>query len=533
MDDYQLFRIFVIANLSNNNMEEIDYHKLLNEIFKKRSNEVKKNHLNDWNYQKKGKLFFKGKKGGISLKECKPLSWETEFRIAKHPYKDIYAYASSKCPGIENNMTSCICLYNENDKSNIKILHDVGNYPKHGFDLKPAFSPDGKWIAFLSLKKYGIINKVGDVLVVPYNSDGKDVINLTEKLSISGACREFQWPNNNTNTLLVEYCEKGYSKVCSISFKPNNPSIVVEMKVLGNYKLSIKVERDNQKYIRDFNSQKFYFLKNRLVKHCKYRTSDGVTSYYWFVYPEQQYSNGRTLLLCLGGPHNPWEPGIECGSYHIPLLVHLGYSIIMPIVRGMPGISQKFDDQVRGDWGGQCIQDYIYALNTAIKDFDLDINNVAIMGHSFGGFCAYSMNVLHPDRFRCVVSESGPFNLKLFLIDSLKYNKIKGCIRNQTMVSEMYNGLANPQGEMVADKMIREQSPHNLIKNRKDRCKPILIIHGEDDTRVSRKQAKEAQKRFGGNLFLYKGEGHVIDKKVENKIDRYLRILEFLDTHMT
>lgn len=395
-------------------MEGIDYHKLLNELFKISNNEEK----NDWNYQKKGKLFLNGKKGGILLKKCKPLSWETPFRIAKHPQNDVYAYASSQCPGIKNNMTSCICLYNKKEKSDIKIIHDIENYPRHGFDLKPAFSPDGKWIAFLSLKKYGIINKVGDVLIVPYNSDGKDVINLTEKLSFSGACREFQWSNNNT--LLVEYCEIGYSKVCSISFNPNNPSTVVVIKVFGNIKLNFKVERDNKKYARDFNSHKFIFLKKRLVKHCKYRTSDGVTSYYWFVYPEQQYSNCRTLLLCQGGPHNPWEPGIECGSYHIPLLVHLGYSIIMPIVHGMPGISQEFDDQVRGDWGGQCIKDYLAALDAAIKEHELDENKVAVLGHSFGGFCAYSMNVQHPERFRCVVSESGPFNLKLFLTDSLK-----------------------------------------------------------------------------------------------------------------
>ena len=72
---------------------------------------------NIWNYQKKGQLFLKGKNGGISLKECEPLLWETEFRIAKHPQYDIFAYASSRCPGIENNMTSCICLYNDKDKS--------------------------------------------------------------------------------------------------------------------------------------------------------------------------------------------------------------------------------------------------------------------------------------------------------------------------------------------------------------------------------------------------------------------------------
>ena len=314
-----------------------------------------------------------------------------------------------------------------------------------------------------------MINNVGDVLIAPYNSNGKDVVNLTEKLTISGMCKEFQWSSNNSNTLLLEYCKKGDSKVCSISFDPNNP-FSTDINELGNFKLDPRVERGDYKYTQDFvsstlNNQDYSFLNIGSVDRFEYSTSDEITSYYWFAHPNPEKNNHRTLLLCQGGPHHAWEPEVECGTYHIPLLQHLGYTIIMPIVRGMPGISQEFDDQVRGDWGGQCIKDYLAALDTAIKDHDLDENNVAVLGHSFGGFCAYSMNVQHPERFRCVVSESGPFNLESFLSDSKEPGPIEGSIKNQTMKCEMYNGLANPQGKKVADKMIREQSPHNLIKN--------------------------------------------------------------------
>ena len=512
-------------------MGNINYQELLAHLFTK---EPLTTTSKSWNYQSNGCLYL-ASNGNKPVKPigCVPLYWERPFRIAQHPKENVYAYATSQTHDINNNETSCICLFYPDFPVKSKYYHRQSDYPNHGFDIKPAFSPDGKWIAFLSMKKYGMITLVGDVLVVPYNSNGKDVVNLTEKLAISGMCKEFQWFDNNT--LLVEYCEKGYSKVCSISFEHQNLLSIVKMNELGNFKLDPHVERGDYKYTQNFvsstvNNQDFSFLNIGSVDRFEYTTNDGITSYYWFAQPN--IKNGKTLLLCQGGPHHAWEPEIECGTFHIPLLQHLGYSIVMPIVRGMPGITQDFDDQVRGDWGGQCIKDYLAALDTAIKDHDLDENNVAVLGHSFGGFCAYSMNVQHPDRFRCVVSESGPFDLDSFLSDSLTYDPNKRFIKNQTIKCEMFNGLANPNGEKVAQKMIIGQSPHNLIKNCKDRCKPILIIHGEKDTRVLPNQAEEAQKSFGCECKIYEGEGHVIGKRVENKIDRYLCILKFLDKHM-
>jgi dipeptidyl aminopeptidase/acylaminoacyl peptidase len=95
----------------------------------------------------------------------------------------------------------------------------------------------------------------------------------------------------------------------------------------------------------------------------------------------------------------------------------------------------------------------------------------------------------------------------------------------------MFDGLLNPNGEQIADKMIIEQSPHNLLKKNKGKCKPILIIHGKEDKRVPIEQAEEAQKCFGCELLAFDNEGHCITKS-ENTITRYLKIFKFLDEHM-
>ena len=502
-------------------MEAFKYEDILDRLFLQ-----KKEHLDKWNYQSKGELHFSDGSSCTPYDNL-PLLWQVPFRIAKHPDDSVYAYASSKCKGIDGDKTSCICLFdNSNPTRGSKVYHIVDKLHPHGFDYKPAFSPDGKWLAFMSMKDFGKIGSTGTIMLAPY-------LNFTDKVYTLSAtknlpCQEFQWLNNNT--ILVEYKTKGYSKVIAISFDHANPSSNNRAFILGNLKLDPKVERGGKLIVGSFNFSTnnnidISFLDLGKVERCEYTTEDGIQSFYWYAHPNPKYKNGRTLLLCQGGPHHAWEPDIECGTYHIPLLQHLGYSVIMPIVRGMPGITDEFDNEIRGDWGGKCIQDYLIALDTAIDRFKLDVENIALLGHSFGGFCAYSMNVLHPERFRCFIAESAPFNLETF---------VKYCMdestRNDTILSEIRDGLVNPDGDYVMEKMLK-QSPSLLLKsgNVREKSKPILIIHGKNDKRIPYKQSEEAYKDFKYSELVPYDEGHTF---ILNKRDRYDRVLRFLNDNM-
>ena len=493
---------------------------------------INKKEKDKWNYQSRGELHLSD---GQVIKPLglEPLYWLRPLRIAKHPNENIYAYASSKSNGIKDDMTSCICLYYPENETKGRSFHKIKNYSNHGFDYKPAFSPNGKWLAFISEEEYGKISLEGNLMIAAFYETPKDVVyNLGMK---SIRIKEFQWLNDNT--ILAEYKYKGYSKVCAISFNPEKPSNIISVTQIGNLNLSPKIERGGSLIANGFHfstDSTVSFDKFSLgrVEHCEYTTKDGIGSFYWFAHPNPRNNHGRTILLCQGGPHHAWEPEIESGTYHIPLLQHLGYSIIMPIVRGMSGITKAFDDQVRGDWGGMCIQDYMAALDTAIEKFNLDKDNVALLGHSFGGFCSYSINVQFPERFCCFVSESGPFNLELLRKYCLEVDETTKNVRNLTMKSELFDGLANENGEAVMKRMIETQSPHLLIQN--STPKPILIIHGKKDIIVPVSQAEEAENAFKskGISCIYKpynNDSHVI---INNQKDRYKTILEFLDSYM-
>ena len=507
------------------------YKDILNKLYPKSIDKSGEPYINQCNYQKEGQLFFAGRTTGVIPNKSKPLSWETPFRIAYNSSDKVYAYASSRCAGIQDDETSCICVYDPKHDDYTKTIHDLTNYPNHGFDIMPAFSPNRKLLAFLCMKDYGKIGSDGTIMISTFSYEKKKEKVYTLTMTKNLSCSNFLWINDNT--ILVEYNYKGYSKVCAISFNPNNPSKHNRITHVGNLKLT-RFSETGYHYI----TKSFYFSENKDlsflnpggVERCEYITSDNIISYYWFAHPNPETTNGRILLLCQGGPHHAWEPEVEVGTYNLPLLQHLGYTVIMPIVRGMPGINHEFDNKVRGDWGGQCIIDYLYALNAALEKFKIK-GKIALMGHSFGGFCSYSMNVQYPEMFCCFVSESGPFNLESLRNYCFEKGSKSDSIRNLTIKSEMFDGLLNPNGEQIADKMIIEQSPHNLLKKNKGKCKPILIIHGKEDKRVPIEQAEEAQKCFGCELLAFDNEGHCITKS-ENTITRYLKIFKFLDEHM-
>lgn len=441
------------------------------------------------NYQSNGKLYIQGIEYTPALP---PLPWEREFLIGKHPHKEIYAYSSIS----DDRKTSFVSLF-EPTSPNMARSFNVG---KRGYNLNPRFSPDGNQIAFISGKDHGVISLFGDVIVTNSSNteeNNSKYENITKGTSLEGICFKIEWKSDRI--IRVFFYNKG-------------------RKLSKDYSLIIKTFDNCLKYTRNREND---YLEEEKMELCSYITSDNTKSYYWFAHPNKERDTKRSLLLCQGGPHHAWLPKNESGAYNIELLQHLGYSIIMPIVHGMPGISKEFDDQVRGDWGGQCINDYLSALDTAIEKQGLDKNKVAVLGHSFGGFCAYSMNVRHPDRFRCVVSESGPFNLESF------YDYCKNKSHNDTIISEMHNGLDNPDGEIIRDKMF-EQSPHRYVN---DKSAPILIIHGEDDKRVPCEQSKTAAEAFNVTPILYQGEEHSI-LTPQNIIDRYIKILTFLDKNM-
>jgi dipeptidyl aminopeptidase/acylaminoacyl peptidase len=122
--------------------------------------------------------------------------------------------------------------------------------------------------------------------------------------------------------------------------------------------------------------------------------------------PEKKYP---VKFLMHGGPEGAWG---DSWSYrwNAELFAADGYAVVMVNPRGSTGYGQAFVDGVNGDWGGRPYIDLMRGLDAAEAQFPfLDKTRECALGASYGGYMA-NWILGHTDRFRCIVSHDGMFN---------------------------------------------------------------------------------------------------------------------------
>jgi dipeptidyl aminopeptidase/acylaminoacyl peptidase len=114
-------------------------------------------------------------------------------------------------------------------------------------------------------------------------------------------------------------------------------------------------------------------------------------------------------FLIHGGPQGAWG---DSWSYrwNAELLAANGYVVVMINPRGSTGYGKAFVDGVNGDWGGKPFIDLMRGLDYAEQHYSfIDKTRECALGASYGGYMA-DWILGHTDRFKCIVSHDGMFN---------------------------------------------------------------------------------------------------------------------------
>ncbi len=114
-------------------------------------------------------------------------------------------------------------------------------------------------------------------------------------------------------------------------------------------------------------------------------------------------------FLIHGGPQGAWG---DSWSYrwNAELFAANGYVVVMINPRGSTGYGQAFVDGINGDWGGKPYIDLMRGLDYAEAHYPfIDKNRECALGASYGGYMA-DWILGHTTRFRCIVSHDGMFN---------------------------------------------------------------------------------------------------------------------------
>ena len=249
-----------------------------------------------------------------------------------------------------------------------------------------------------------------------------------------------------------------------------------------------------------------------------YPSKDGkwqISAYVYVPYNAERNGQNAAIVYIHGGPASQT---VNSFNRNIQYLVNQGYFVIAPNYRGSTGYGKEFMDANRFDMGGGDLQDVVGAAEWINKTGFIDPKKVAVMGGSYGGYLTMMAVTKAPELWAAGVP----------IVPFVNWFTE---VENEDPLLREYD-LAT-MGDPVKDKQrYMDRSPINFVDQIKA---PLLILAGGHDPRCpsteSEQVASAVKKRNGVvELKVYENEGHGF-AKVENQIDAYTRVADFLKKH--
>lgn len=253
-------------------------------------------------------------------------------------------------------------------------------------------------------------------------------------------------------------------------------------------------------------------------KDIFYKSFDGLKIHALLYIPEGLKKNGSNPAIVWphGGPE--WQE-IHNFSKYIQVMTNSGYIVIAPNFRGSTGYGKNFQKKIYKDWGGDEFKDVLAAYEYLKTIGYVDMNKVAVVGGSFGGFMTLTCVTKAPELWKCAIDIFGPSNLFTF-INSVPEHWKSG--------TDILVGNAEKDKELL-----EERSPINFVDN--ITC-PMLVIQGKHDPRVVEAESEQIVNKLKKSgkpveYMLLEDEGHGFSK-VSNQIKVFKAKLEFLNKHL-
>ncbi len=447
------------------------------------------------------------------------------------------------------------------------MKHQAVNAPENlknnpGYDQNPKFSPDGKYVAWLSMARNGYESDRQRLCVYNLSTGEKKYLTETFDSNVDDFC----WSDNKDaliyfigvwhateNLYAVNW--KGELKQMFATVTPQSGSGTQAgnpwadfgaIQLMNNgkqllmerhsftapadlYVVTPNFKRPQNTAITQITFENKHITDQMAIPSVEQRwvtTTDGKQMLVWVVLPPNIDKTKKypTLLFCEGGPQSPVS---QFWSYrwNFMIMASQGYVVVAPNRRGLPGFGQQWLEQISGDWTGQCIKDYLSAIDFAASNLPyVDKDRMGAVGASFGGFSVYYLAGHHDKRFKCFIAHDGAFNFEAMYTETEE---------NWFSNWEYDDAYWNKDQTQNARKTY-ENSPHRFVDKWDT---PILCIHGEKDYRINATQGMSAfnaarMRGIEAQLLIFPDENHWVLKPQNgilwqrtyfNWLDRWLK----------
>ena len=250
-----------------------------------------------------------------------------------------------------------------------------------------------------------------------------------------------------------------------------------------------------------------------------YPSKDGKWTISAFLYvPFNMARNGQNAAIVYihGGPASQTTNSF---NRFVQFAVNQGYMVLAPNYRGSSGYGKEFQQANLFDMGGGDLQDVLAGVDWIKGTGHLDPKKIAVMGASYGGYLS----------MMAVTKAPGVWAAGVPIVPFVNWATE---IENED--PELGQSDLATMGDPVKNKALYdERSPINFVDQIKA---PLLLLAGGHDPRCPKSetlQVVDAIKKRGGTVDskVYENEGHGF-ARVENQIDAYKRIADFLLAHV-
>ena len=423
------------------------------------------------------------------------------------------------------------------------VVPIAGGEPKRittdrGFDGSPAYSPDGRFIAYRSQATPGYESDHWRLMLYDRGTQKHSEIAPHFDRNPDGA----EW-SADSHTIYFSAEDETLSPIYAVAAQPGSEPKKV---IADGFNSELKTSADGKTLI--FTRSSLTAPEEVLaaasdgsdVRQLTRHNADILTNFemnppeaFWFegaagtrveamlirpphFDPSKKYP---LLVLLHGGPQTMWSNAWGY-RWNAQVFASPGYVILMINRRGSTGYGQKFTDEITGDWGGKAYEDIMKGVDYTISNYPfVDAARTAAAGASYGGYMADWL-ATHTGRFKAIVSHAGVYDpVAMYATEELWF-------QDHDMQGTPWS---NPES-------YRKWGPVTYAGELGKYKTPTLVIAGELDYRVPYTQSLEffsalQRQDVPSKLVVFPDEGHWI-LKPQNSEFWYETVLDWLAVHL-
>lgn len=503
-------------------------------------------HWVEWRDRKRTHVFIVDSDGGVA-RDVTPGDFDappyaastgTDFTFSPDGRSIVYLKNPDKVEAISTNSDIFIANVNGGQPRNLTA-------GMNGYDASPVYTPDGKYLIFLSQETPGFESDRWRIM--RYNASNGEIVELTRGFDQSAGNITIS-PDSKTIYFTANF--RGHNPIFSVPVEPDfrlriatHVKNVVDGVYAGNLGVSERADRlvfsgsSNAQPAEVFsaatdgsnNVQQLTHVTDAAMAPFKLRSAEdfewmgAIKKAHGFLLKPANFDPSKRyplIVLIHGGPQGAW--GDNWGYRWNPqIFANRGYVVFMPNPRGSTGYGQSYVNDVSGDWGGKAYTDIMNGVAAVARLPYVNRREIGAAGASYGGYMVDWILGHNNDprfKFKAFVSHAGVYNLE----------SMAGATEELWFVRWEFKGMPweNPG-------LYNKWSPHKFAANFNT---PTLVSAGELDYRVPVDQSLQLftalqLHNVDSKLIVFPDEGHWI-LKPQNSEFWYGQVMDWFDKHL-